>query len=37
MDLERRGEIGVYRINPDNTVETLWSSKEENVYDMLAL
>lgn len=27
----------IYRINPDNTVETLWSSKEENVYDMLAL
>jgi hypothetical protein len=27
----------VYRINPDNTVETLWSSKEENVYDVLTL
>jgi hypothetical protein len=27
----------VYRINPDNTVETLWSSKEENAYDVLAL
>jgi hypothetical protein len=27
----------VYRINPDNTVETLWSSKDENVYDVLAL
>jgi hypothetical protein len=26
----------VYRINPDNTVDTLWSSKEENVYDLLA-
>jgi sugar lactone lactonase YvrE len=24
----------VYRISPDNTVETLWSSKDENVYDM---
>jgi hypothetical protein len=24
----------VYRINPDNTVETLWSSKEENLYDI---
>jgi hypothetical protein len=24
----------VYRIAPDNTVETLWSSKEENVYDI---
>ncbi|HEY2013479.1 MAG TPA: hypothetical protein VGH38_08265 [Bryobacteraceae bacterium] len=27
----------LFRINPDNTVETLWSSKEENVYDVLAL
>ncbi len=27
----------VYRINPDNTVETLWTSKEENAYDLLAL
>ena len=27
----------VYRINPDNTVETLWSSKDENVYDVLPL
>ncbi len=26
----------VYRILPDNTVETLWSSKEENAYDLLA-
>src|SRR5262249_3119243 len=26
----------LYRINPDNTVETLWSSKEENIYDLLA-
>src|ERR1700680_1658706 len=24
----------VYKINPDSTVETLWSSKEENVYSM---
>ncbi|HXA51634.1 MAG TPA: hypothetical protein VNV86_15055 [Candidatus Acidoferrum sp.] len=27
----------LYRINPDNTVETLWSSKDENIYDVLAL
>lgn len=27
----------LYRINPDNTVETLWTSKEENIYDVLAL
>ena len=25
----------VYKINPDSTVETVWSSKEENVYSML--
>ena len=24
----------VYKINPDDTVETLWSSKEENVYSL---
>jgi hypothetical protein len=26
----------VYKINPDSTVETLWSSKEENVYSLVA-
>jgi hypothetical protein len=26
----------VYKINPDDTVETLWSSKEENVYSLIA-
>ncbi len=26
----------IYKIHPDNTVETLFSSKEENVYDVLA-
>ncbi len=25
----------LYKINPDNTVETLWSSKEENAYDLV--
>ena len=25
----------IYRIYPDNTVDTLWTSKEENVYDIL--
>jgi sugar lactone lactonase YvrE len=25
----------IYRISPDNTVETLWISKEENVYDLV--
>ncbi|MEJ7608032.1 MAG: hypothetical protein WKF37_17640 [Bryobacteraceae bacterium] len=24
----------LYRINPDHTVDTLWSSKEENIYDI---
>ncbi len=24
----------VYRIHPDNTVDTVWSSKEDNVYDI---
>lgn len=24
----------LYKIHPDNTVETLWSSKEENIYDV---
>jgi len=30
-------KAAIYRINADNTVETLWSSKEENVYDMVRL
>jgi hypothetical protein len=37
VDLTGVDRSAVYRINPDNTVETLWSSKEENVYDLLAL
>jgi hypothetical protein len=37
VDLTGVDRSAVYRINPDNTVETLWSSKEENVYDILAL
>ena len=37
MDATGVEKSAVYRINPDNTVETLWSSKEENVYDLLAL
>jgi hypothetical protein len=36
-DTSNVDKSAVYRINPDNTVETLWSSKEENVYDLLAL
>jgi hypothetical protein len=37
VDLSNVERSAIYRINPDNTVETLWSSKEENVYDVLAL
>jgi hypothetical protein len=36
-DTSNVDKSAVYRINPDNTVETLWSSKDENVYDLLAL
>jgi hypothetical protein len=37
VDLSGIEKSALYRINPDNTVETLWSSKDENVYDVLAL
>jgi hypothetical protein len=37
VDLTGVEKSAVYKINPDNTVETLWSSKEENVYDLLVL
>jgi sugar lactone lactonase YvrE len=36
LDLTGVEKSALYRINPDNTVETLWSSKEENIYDLLA-
>jgi sugar lactone lactonase YvrE len=35
MDFSGVEKSAVYRIHPDNTVETLWTSKEENVYDIL--
>ncbi len=35
VDLSNTEKSAIYRINPDNTVESLWSSKEENVYDLL--
>ena len=35
FDMTGVEKSAVYRINPDNTVETLWTSKEENVYDLL--
>ncbi len=34
-DTTNAEKSAIYRINPDNTVDTLWSSKEENVYDIL--
>ncbi|HTM48797.1 MAG TPA: hypothetical protein VL285_08965 [Bryobacteraceae bacterium] len=36
LDLTGVEKSALYRINPDNTVETLWSSKDENAYDLLA-
>jgi hypothetical protein len=37
VDLTGVERSAIYKIHPDHTVETLWSSKEENVYDLLAL
>lgn len=37
VDLTGVEKSAIYKIHPDHTVETLWSSKEENVYDLLAL
>jgi hypothetical protein len=34
-DMTGVDKAAIYRINPDNTVESLWTSKEENVYDLL--
>jgi hypothetical protein len=34
VDMAGVEKSAIYRINADNTVETLWSSKEENVYDL---
>jgi sugar lactone lactonase YvrE len=35
LDVSGVEKSAVYRIDPDNTIETLWSSKEENIYDLL--
>jgi sugar lactone lactonase YvrE len=35
VDLSTVEKSAIYRINPDNSVDTVWSSKEENVYDIL--
>jgi hypothetical protein len=37
IDMSGVEKSAIYRIHPDNTVETLWSSKEENVYDILSV
>ena len=37
VDLTGVERSAIYKIHTDHTVETLWSSKEENVYDLLAL
>lgn len=34
LDLTGVDKSAVYRIHPDNLVETLWVSKEENIYDL---
>jgi hypothetical protein len=36
VDITGIERSAVYRINPDNSVESLWSSKEENAYDLVA-
>lgn len=35
IDVSGVEKSAIYRIAPDHTVETLWTSKEENVYDLL--
>ncbi len=35
MDLTGVEKSAIYKIWPDHTVETLWSSKGENIYDLL--
>jgi hypothetical protein len=35
VDLSTIEKSAIYRINTDNTVDTIWSSKEEDVYDIL--
>ncbi|HUQ95386.1 MAG TPA: WD40 repeat domain-containing protein [Bryobacteraceae bacterium] len=36
VDLAGVDKAAVYRIHPDNLVETLWVSREENIYDLAA-
>jgi len=37
IDMSGVEKSAVYRIHPDNTVDTVWSSKDENAYDLLPL
>lgn len=37
LDLTGVEKAAVYKIYPDNTIETLWSSKEENVFDIVRM
>ena len=37
IDLSGVEKSAIYRIQPDNTVETLWTSKDENAYDLLSV
>lgn len=37
VDLAGVEKSALFKINPDNTVETLFSSKEENIYDLVNL
>jgi hypothetical protein len=36
-DLAGVEKSAIYKIHADNTVETMWSSKDENIYDIAAL
>jgi hypothetical protein len=35
VDMAGVEKSAIYKISPDNSVETLWSSKEENVFDLV--
>ncbi len=37
VDMAGVEKSALYHINPDNTVETLWSSKDENIYDLVSM
>lgn len=37
LDVSGVDKAAIYRIHPDNLVETLWVSKEENIYDLAPL